>query len=151
MGLLAFAVFANVYFRLACAETFQIRTDEVFTIPLSPSTFNLSDAESSAGMYIFFCISLELLFYPFTHMLVCFSGFFSYSASLHSLPDLPKWIHMTYSHKFNMGFLYGTPPPDLESTIEVFRLLILYSKIIKCDSHHLFFQVGSNSFKPAHI
>ena len=101
--------------------------------------------------YIFFCISLELLFYPFTHMLVCFSGFFSYSASLHSLPDLPKWIHMTYSHKFNMGFLYGTPPPDLESTIKVFRLLILYSKIIKCDSHHLFFQVGSNSFKPAHI
>ena len=35
---------------LAHGETIEILTDEVFTVPLSPSTFNISDTESNAGM-----------------------------------------------------------------------------------------------------
>jgi len=93
MGVISFGAFAGVLFGLACAETFHIQTDEVFAIPLSPSTFNLSDAEYIAESY-------------------------SYSASIHGFPDLPKWIHTTYNRVLNMGFLYGTPP-NLESTIKL--------------------------------
>nr|CAG4642465.1 EOG090X04W0 [Evadne anonyx] len=93
MGPLFTAAFASVLFGIASAVTFHIQTDEVFTIPLSPATFNLSDAEYTTESY-------------------------SYSASIHGLPDLPKWIHMTYNRAFNMGFLYGTPP-NLESTVKL--------------------------------
>jgi len=92
MDLLSISAFTSLLFGLACADTFHIQTDEVFTIPLSPSTFNLSD-ESTADTY-------------------------TYSASLHGLPDLPSWIHITHNHVFKMGFLYGTPP-NLESTIKL--------------------------------
>ena len=44
---------------------------------------------------------------------------YRYSASLHGLPDLPKWIQLTYSPILKMGFMYGTPPSNLETQIKV--------------------------------
>ena len=55
---------------------------------------------------------------------------YSYSASLHGLPDLPKWIKLTYNPILKMGFLYGTPLPNFKSTIKVLYMnfyLNLYS------------------------
>lgn len=137
MGVISFGAFAGVLFGLACAETFHIQTDEVFAIPLSPSTFNLSDAEYIAGIQDFctkFFIVLFLNFeiIQFGSKFVYFpTESYSYSASIHGFPDLPKWIHTTYNRVLNMGFLYGTPP-NLESTIKVFQYLILsFSRI--CD------------------
>ena len=39
---------------------------------------------------------------------------FRYRAALHGLPDLPKWINLVYHPEFKLGFLYGTPPNNLE-------------------------------------
>ena len=39
---------------------------------------------------------------------------FRYRAALHGLPDLPKWINLVYHPDFKLGFLYGTPPNNLE-------------------------------------
>uniref|UniRef100_A0A0K2T7J1 Epsilonsarcoglycanlike [Megachile rotundata] n=1 Tax=Lepeophtheirus salmonis TaxID=72036 RepID=A0A0K2T7J1_LEPSM len=33
-----------------------------------------------------------------------------YEPSLQGKPDLPNWIHYTYSEKQNLGFIYGVPP-----------------------------------------
>lgn len=37
---------------------------------------------------------------------------FSYQPSLLNAPDLPSWIHYTYSKKDHHGFLYGVAPKD---------------------------------------
>lgn len=37
---------------------------------------------------------------------------FSYQASLMNAPDLPPWIHYTYSNHHHKGFLYGVAPKD---------------------------------------
>nr|CAH0110003.1 unnamed protein product [Daphnia galeata] len=34
---------------------------------------------------------------------------YSFSAALHGLPDLPKWINLVFNENLNLGFLYGTP------------------------------------------
>nr|SVE85451.1 EOG090X04W0 [Daphnia pulicaria] len=79
-----------VFFSKYCYAQYQVQTDEVFVIQLSPSLFNLSDVESS-------------------------DEYFSYSASLHGLPDLPKWINLVFNQNLKLGFLYGTPPNNLAS------------------------------------
>nr|CAG4636955.1 EOG090X04W0 [Ceriodaphnia reticulata]SVE72893.1 EOG090X04W0 [Ceriodaphnia reticulata] len=67
---------------------YQVRTDEVFVIQLSPASFNLSDVNS------------------FDH--------FTYAATLQGLPDLPKWINIVFNPNVKLGFLYGTPPNSLD-------------------------------------
>lgn len=37
---------------------------------------------------------------------------FSYQPSLLNAPDLPPWIHYTYSKRDHHGFLYGVAPKD---------------------------------------
>ncbi|XP_012281456.1 alpha-sarcoglycan isoform X2 [Orussus abietinus] len=39
---------------------------------------------------------------------------FSYQPSLLNVPDLPPWIHYTYSRRDHQGFLYGVAPKDQE-------------------------------------
>ncbi|KAK0158517.1 hypothetical protein PV328_009512 [Microctonus aethiopoides] len=63
-----------------------IVTSSVFVIPIGPEMFNWN---SNAGR-------IE----------------FTYQASLINAPDLPSWIHYTYSDKHRRGFLYGVPPND---------------------------------------
>ncbi|XP_070154445.1 alpha-sarcoglycan isoform X3 [Polyergus mexicanus] len=59
---------------------------EVFVIPIRPETFDWSaDGHSDQ---------------------------FSYQPSLLNAPDLPSWIHYTYSKKDHHGFLYGVAPKD---------------------------------------
>nr|CAG4648616.1 EOG090X04W0 [Polyphemus pediculus] len=74
--------------------TIKIQTDELFMLPLSPISFNLSTVDFE-------------------------SDYFSYAASLHNLPDLPIWIKITYNAVLKMAFLYGTPPSNLETEIEL--------------------------------
>ncbi|XP_020284396.1 epsilon-sarcoglycan isoform X2 [Pseudomyrmex gracilis] len=59
---------------------------EVFVIPIRPEIFDWS-----ADGY---------------------SDQFSYQPSLLNAPDLPSWIHYTYSKKDHHGFLYGVAPKD---------------------------------------
>ena len=157
MDLLSISAFTSLLFGLACADTFHIQTDEVFTIPLSPSTFNLSD-ESTAGVKAMiiqyswiFCILIAISILKATFILATISSFvfldtYTYSASLHGLPDLPSWIHITHNHVFKMGFLYGTPP-NLESTIKVYHSFIFIYQIIIS----LFRLVGSSGFESVYI
>ncbi|XP_067210549.1 alpha-sarcoglycan isoform X3 [Linepithema humile] len=59
---------------------------EVFVIPIRPEIFDWSaDGHSDQ---------------------------FSYQPSLLNAPDLPSWIHYTYSKKDHHGFLYGVAPKD---------------------------------------
>jgi hypothetical protein len=63
--------------------------------------------------------TLENKIFPFEQFHNFFSFFtdeyFSYSASLHGLPDLPKWINLVFNQNLKLGFLYGTPPNNLAS------------------------------------
>ncbi|CAL7938211.1 unnamed protein product [Xylocopa violacea] len=68
----------------ACAES--ILMTEVFVIPIRPETFDWSsDARTDQ---------------------------FSYQPSLLNAPDLPSWIHYTYSKRDHHGFLYGVAPKN---------------------------------------
>ncbi|XP_031842588.1 sarcoglycan alpha isoform X3 [Nomia melanderi] len=68
----------------AIGET--VRTTEVFVIPIRPETFEWSSADGRDQ--------------------------FSYQPSLLNAPDLPSWIHYTYSKRDHRGFLYGVAPKD---------------------------------------
>ncbi|XP_032680105.1 alpha-sarcoglycan isoform X2 [Odontomachus brunneus] len=59
---------------------------EVFVIPIRPETFDWN-ADGHTDQ-------------------------FSYQPSLLNAPDLPSWIHYTYSKKDHHGFLYGVAPKD---------------------------------------
>ncbi|KAG8041674.1 hypothetical protein G9C98_000672 [Cotesia typhae] len=64
----------------------KIVTSKVFVIPIGPETFNwTSDGNKNT---------------------------FLYQASLMNAPDLPPWIHYTYSNHHHKGFLYGVAPKD---------------------------------------
>lgn len=70
----------------AFASAESILMTEVFVIPIRPETFDwISDAQSDQ---------------------------FSYQPSLLNAPDLPSWIHYTYSKRDHHGFLYGVAPKD---------------------------------------
>lgn len=43
-----------------------------------------------------------------------FSGEYIYSAAVHGLPDLPKWLSVLYKSDVKLGFLYGTPTQNVE-------------------------------------
>ncbi|XP_063993468.1 alpha-sarcoglycan isoform X2 [Diachasmimorpha longicaudata] len=64
-----------------------ILTSKVFVIPVGPELFGVKD-ESPQGLE------------------------FSYQASLLNSPDLPPWMHYTYSDKHRQGFLYGVAPKN---------------------------------------
>ncbi|XP_011304697.1 alpha-sarcoglycan isoform X2 [Fopius arisanus] len=64
-----------------------ILTSKVFVIPIGPELFGVTE-DSSQGTD------------------------FSYQASLLNSPDLPPWIHYTYSGKHHQGFLYGVAPKN---------------------------------------
>lgn len=68
----------------AFASTESILMTEVFVIPIRPETFDWRDD----GRY----------------------NQFSYQPSLLNAPDLPSWIHYTYSKRDHRGFLYGVAP-----------------------------------------
>lgn len=81
---------------LSCVAAFSLMTafangesilmTEVFVIPIRPETFDWSgDVRSDQ---------------------------FSYQPSLLNAPDLPSWIHYTYSKRDHYGFLYGVAPKD---------------------------------------
>ncbi|KAF3425724.1 hypothetical protein E2986_11017 [Frieseomelitta varia] len=81
---------------LSCVTAFSLMTafangesilmTEVFVIPIRPETFDWSgDVRSDQ---------------------------FSYQPSLLNAPDLPSWIHYTYSKRDHHGFLYGVAPKD---------------------------------------
>lgn len=46
------------------------------------------------------------------HLISGHSDQFTYQPSLLNAPDLPSWIHYTYSKKDHHGFLYGVAPKD---------------------------------------
>ncbi len=118
-----------VFFSKYCYAQYQVLTDEVFVIQLSPSLFNLSDVLESSGSkrsvelqlniihqkIRYFLLNIFITFFHFT------DEYFSYSASLHGLPDLPKWINLVFNQNLKLGFLYGTPPNNLASL----RVIIL--------------------------
>ncbi|KAK9869806.1 hypothetical protein WA026_003538 [Henosepilachna vigintioctopunctata] len=66
------------------AEEENVLLTEVFTIAISPSTFNWT-YEGETHQYV-------------------------YQASLLDAPDLPSWIKYVFSEKHRKGFLYGVPP-----------------------------------------
>ncbi|XP_025163037.1 epsilon-sarcoglycan isoform X1 [Harpegnathos saltator] len=75
---------------LSASATFvaaeSILMTEVFVIPIKPETFDWStDGHTDQ---------------------------FSYQPSLLNAPDLPSWIHYTYSKKDHHGFLYGVAPKN---------------------------------------
>ncbi|XP_011250640.1 alpha-sarcoglycan isoform X3 [Camponotus floridanus] len=71
---------------VAFVATESILMTEVFVIPIRPEIFDWSaDGHSDQ---------------------------FSYQPSLRDAPDLPSWIHYTYSKKDHHGFLYGVAPKD---------------------------------------
>lgn len=37
----------------------------------------------------------------------------TYQPSLLDMPDLPSWLHYSYSPTVHTGFIYGTPPPGI--------------------------------------
>ncbi|XP_032782919.2 epsilon-sarcoglycan [Daphnia magna] len=84
------AVSANFFFmclvKYSIAQ-YQVQTNELFVLQLSPALFNFTDSYSSEE-YI-------------------------YRAALHNLPDLPKWINLAFNPNLKLGFLYGTPINDL--------------------------------------
>ncbi|KOX69867.1 Epsilon-sarcoglycan [Melipona quadrifasciata] len=69
----------------AFANGESILMTEVFVIPIRPETFDWSGDGSDQ---------------------------FSYQPSLLNAPDLPSWIHYTYSKRDHYGFLYGVAPKD---------------------------------------
>ncbi|XP_068978172.1 epsilon-sarcoglycan isoform X2 [Bombus flavifrons] len=84
MVMLSFVVALSLMTAFANAES--ILMTEVFVIPIRPETFDWSgDARSDQ---------------------------FSYQPSLLNAPDLPSWIHYTYSKRDHHGFLYGVAPKD---------------------------------------
>ncbi|KZC15013.1 Epsilon-sarcoglycan [Dufourea novaeangliae] len=68
---------------VAFAES--ILMTEVFVIPIRPETFDWSTGDGQTDQ-------------------------FSYQPSLLNAPDLPSWIHYTYSKRDHHGFLYGVAP-----------------------------------------
>ncbi|KAL7637215.1 UNVERIFIED_CONTAM: hypothetical protein RMT77_011927 [Armadillidium vulgare] len=59
-------------------------------------------------------MSSELLILPFTSQNFSLSSLgVSYRPSLLNMPDLPSWLHYTYSPAIHSGFIYGTPPEDI--------------------------------------
>ncbi|KAL0122438.1 hypothetical protein PUN28_007276 [Cardiocondyla obscurior] len=71
---------------VAFAAAESILMTEVFVIPIRPETFDWNaDGHSDQ---------------------------FSYQPSLLNAPDLPSWIHYTYSKKDHHGFLYGVAPKN---------------------------------------
>lgn len=64
----------------------------------------------------FFINNCSVIFYHgYLHPCDFISGHsdqFSYQPSLLNAPDLPSWIHYTYSKKDHHGFLYGVAPKD---------------------------------------
>ncbi|KAG7189986.1 hypothetical protein KM043_006144 [Ampulex compressa] len=84
MAVLACGILLSALTAFASAET--ILMTEVFVIPIRPETFDWStDGRSDQ---------------------------FSYQPSLLNAPDLPSWIHYTYSRRDHRGFLYGVAPKD---------------------------------------
>ncbi|XP_048268430.1 epsilon-sarcoglycan isoform X4 [Bombus terrestris] len=84
MVMLSFVVALSLMTAFANAES--ILMTEVFVIPIRPETFDWSgDARTDQ---------------------------FSYQPSLLNAPDLPSWIHYTYSKRDHHGFLYGVAPKD---------------------------------------
>ncbi|XP_043601019.1 epsilon-sarcoglycan isoform X6 [Bombus pyrosoma] len=84
MVVLSFVVALSLMTAFANAES--ILMTEVFVIPIRPETFDWSgDARTDQ---------------------------FSYQPSLLNAPDLPSWIHYTYSKRDHHGFLYGVAPKD---------------------------------------
>lgn len=59
---------------------------EVFIIPIKPETFDWNDDARFDQ--------------------------FSYQPSLLNAPDLPSWIHYTYSKRDHHGFIYGVAPKN---------------------------------------
>nr|CAG4649275.1 EOG090X04W0 [Scapholeberis mucronata]SVE93574.1 EOG090X04W0 [Scapholeberis mucronata] len=82
------AIFSVLFLTTVVTAQYQVRTDEMFAIQLSPSSFNISESDSPDQ--------------------------YRYGASLHGLPDLPKWINLVYHPNLKIGFIYGTPPSNLE-------------------------------------
>jgi len=70
-------------------------------------------------IFLYFLQIIVLSFFSIANVLdtyvVFISGHsdqFSYQPSLLNAPDLPSWIHYTYSKKDHHGFLYGVAPKD---------------------------------------
>ncbi|XP_076165424.1 sarcoglycan alpha [Ptiloglossa arizonensis] len=70
---------------VAFASAESILTTEVFVIPIRPETFDWSSGDGRSDQ-------------------------FAYQPSLLNAPDLPSWIHYTYSKRDHRGFLYGVAP-----------------------------------------
>ncbi|XP_015111090.1 alpha-sarcoglycan isoform X2 [Diachasma alloeum] len=88
----------GIFLRLKAALGENILTSRVFVIPVGPELFGVKD-DSSQGLE------------------------FSYQASLLNSPDLPPWIHYTYSDKHRQGFLYGVAPKNQASfTLQIVGL-----------------------------
>lgn len=70
-------------------------------------------------MYVFFINKYSVIFLSRMSWIFILYRFisghsdqFSYQPSLLNAPDLPSWIHYTYSKKDHHGFLYGVAPKD---------------------------------------
>ncbi|XP_076677942.1 sarcoglycan alpha isoform X2 [Andrena cerasifolii] len=83
--MLPIAVVLSLSVAFVSAES--ILMTEVFVIPIRPETFDWSSNDGRSDQ-------------------------FSYQPSLLNAPDLPSWIHYTYSKRDHHGFLYGVAPKD---------------------------------------
>lgn len=60
-------------------------------------------------------LSSQLFILPLTHHNFSFqSAGVSYMPSLLNMPDLPSWLHYSYSPAVLTGFVYGVPPEGLQ-------------------------------------
>ncbi|KAJ8686767.1 hypothetical protein QAD02_022561 [Eretmocerus hayati] len=71
------------------ATDISIFSAQVFAIPIVPSYFNWTSDDGRNE--------------------------YRYEASLLGMPDLPSWIHYTYSRETHRGYLYGVPPRNQKS------------------------------------
>ncbi|KAK3856377.1 hypothetical protein Pcinc_037300 [Petrolisthes cinctipes] len=69
---------------------------------------------SPATGFIKEALSSQLFILPLTHHNFTFrTPEVTYQPSLLDMPDLPSWLHYSYSQAVRTGFIYGTPPPGI--------------------------------------
>ncbi|MPD03940.1 hypothetical protein E2C01_099599 [Portunus trituberculatus] len=77
--------------------------------------------------------SSQLFILPLTHHNFSFeSAGVSYVPSLLNMPDLPSWLHYSYSPAVFTGFVYGVPPEGLQDfQVHCFNCVLMFYMQIK--------------------
>ncbi|XP_042239587.1 alpha-sarcoglycan-like isoform X4 [Homarus americanus] len=95
-------------------------------------------------------LSSQLFILPLTHQNFSLpTAGVTYRPSLLNMPDLPSWLHYTYSPGVHTGFVYGVPPEGIHDfQVEV----IARDKHTYETSHHVFkMEVLDQASKPYEV